>query len=730
MFRNQFEAQTSVTYTINLLDPKYVFGSEYQLEKHETEIIEFLSTQKGRVFPPSIPYKYDESGNKFQLSYKSIVRPRGKNKEGIRIEIVTPDSLGAGGVGTVYPVTTLIPTNSNYFESKQKRVVKIQDPTADKDREEATIATENAKREGKISRKVNYLKAKKQIVSGNKYYLIMRKLPGMDLQKFFNSTWTQIFEFKKAIDIAINLIDALQAIHDENIIHRDITLRNIMLGEETETEENKTKIKNKDNDNIETFIFDFGLSKFSGEKLSREASGTPECASMEQFEGKESDKSTDTYQLGKLLGFLFGMIPQSFSVKKPLDREDVSRWVQDLKELAEKDTIFEDYSDSLNPVQNGWNVSHPAYNAIKNVLEDMTRAKKSDRISLAEAKNRLKEIYQAELAKEDELAKENEFKQILSALTANVQQPEQSENSVERDSEDFQNDLNEFQNGLVDLINALSPDLTANVQQPAQSKSIDLIAELNESEQTAPNQNNLTSLKIAEGTGKEISSNSVATDQQPVQSGSAVSNELNLKEIDVIKREEYIVAIKKNLAKLEQNAEGTTFGKKLNQLHSSIIAESNYADLIKAINRFSLMDRKSENDQTFGAVIGFLLMPSEGHDPLSQLRKNIKTAIIMYLQQTLTKKNIQKMDRAASTRRINDMHEILNLVMNPIFPSEEAVIKSIQDRIKTIEKGSFKTNFGLFKYFQRSELANCLQFALKKHNQAKSQKTERSNLTR
>ncbi|MGI8898319.1 MAG: serine/threonine protein kinase, partial [Pyrinomonadaceae bacterium] len=111
---------------------------------------------------------------------------------------------------------------------------------------------------------------------------------------------------KSALDIAIQIVSALQAAHSANIIHRDIKPENVMIRADGVVK-----------------ILDFGIAKLSGAVLSQgrglnvdeEAAtaikppstnpgmiiGTPNYMSPEQAKGKEIDARSDIFSFGIVL---------------------------------------------------------------------------------------------------------------------------------------------------------------------------------------------------------------------------------------------------------------------------------------------------------------------------------------------------------------------------------------------------------------------------------------------
>ena len=96
------------------------------------------------------------------------------------------------------------------------------------------------------------------------------------------------------LDIATQIASGLAAIHDRNLVHRDLKQSNIM-------------VDFKDGECSSVKIIDLGLAKAVGESVSADISlpgafvGTPEFASPEQFTGGRVDIRSDLYSLGVVL---------------------------------------------------------------------------------------------------------------------------------------------------------------------------------------------------------------------------------------------------------------------------------------------------------------------------------------------------------------------------------------------------------------------------------------------
>jgi serine/threonine-protein kinase len=93
----------------------------------------------------------------------------------------------------------------------------------------------------------------------------------------------------EALDIAASLCDALQHMHEHNVVHRDMKPENIMIC-----------------DDGRAVIMDFGIAKASAMRRLTftgfsAAMGTPDYMAPEQVKGKRGDARTDIYSLGAIL---------------------------------------------------------------------------------------------------------------------------------------------------------------------------------------------------------------------------------------------------------------------------------------------------------------------------------------------------------------------------------------------------------------------------------------------
>jgi serine/threonine protein kinase len=126
--------------------------------------------------------------------------------------------------------------------------------------------------------------------TGSSYFYAMEFVEGETLEKLIKRPGR--LEVKLALEIATQVAAGLAAIHEQNLVHRDIKPTNIM-------------VRLKEERSLTAKIIDLGLAKTVDESASEAGisspgafAGTPEFASLEQFAGVALDIRSDLYSLG------------------------------------------------------------------------------------------------------------------------------------------------------------------------------------------------------------------------------------------------------------------------------------------------------------------------------------------------------------------------------------------------------------------------------------------------
>ena len=126
-----------------------------------------------------------------------------------------------------------------------------------------------------------------QIGNNLRYFLVMEYLLGKDLEKYFQSNSFTINE-KKLKDILAQVLFGLKAIHQKNILHRDIKPQNIFI-----TDDGTIK------------LLDFGLVKmidYTTLTMTGEGpKGTPLYIPPEAIRGEKLDPRSDLYSFGVMV---------------------------------------------------------------------------------------------------------------------------------------------------------------------------------------------------------------------------------------------------------------------------------------------------------------------------------------------------------------------------------------------------------------------------------------------
>jgi serine/threonine protein kinase len=126
--------------------------------------------------------------------------------------------------------------------------------------------------------------------TGDSYFYAMEFVEGETLEKLIKRSGR--LEVKLALEIATQVAAGLSAVHEQNLVHRDIKPTNIM-------------VRLKDEGSVTAKVIDLGLAKTLDESDSEGGIsspgafvGTPEFASPEQFAGVGVDIRSDLYSLG------------------------------------------------------------------------------------------------------------------------------------------------------------------------------------------------------------------------------------------------------------------------------------------------------------------------------------------------------------------------------------------------------------------------------------------------
>ena len=134
-------------------------------------------------------------------------------------------------------------------------------------------------------------------------FIAMRYIPGHSLQDAVQTEGP--LEPQRAVTILAQVADALDAAHEEGLVHRDVKPGNILVATDKHGREH-------------AYLADFGLTKrrssVAGKTKTGQFIGSIDYASPEQIEGKPLDGRSDQYSLACVLYFCI-------TSKRPFERD-------------------------------------------------------------------------------------------------------------------------------------------------------------------------------------------------------------------------------------------------------------------------------------------------------------------------------------------------------------------------------------------------------------------------
>ncbi|MDA0246285.1 MAG: protein kinase, partial [Chloroflexi bacterium] len=187
--------------------------------------------------------------------------------------------LGRGGMAEVYKA---------YHENLDRHVaIKLMHPFLADDKEFLARFKREARAMAAISHP-NIIDVFDFDVEGDTYYIVMEYISGGTLKELIEHLAAngQRMELSRAIQLILELADALTFAHSRGMLHRDIKPANIML-----------------NERDSAILTDFGIAKMmSGPSHTATGAmiGTPAYMSPEQGLGQPGDERSDLYSLGVL----------------------------------------------------------------------------------------------------------------------------------------------------------------------------------------------------------------------------------------------------------------------------------------------------------------------------------------------------------------------------------------------------------------------------------------------
>jgi serine/threonine-protein kinase len=154
------------------------------------------------------------------------------------------------------------------------------------------------RREQQIGERLNHPRLIRMMPSGDqsRLYIATEWIEGKLLRKILNER--EILPIERAVRITIGICQALEYIHQQEVVHRDLKPENVMVDAD---------------DNIK--LIDFGIAGAAGTRRltfgrMSHTMGTPDYISPEQVKRKRGDARSDIYALGVMLyEMLTGKMP-------------------------------------------------------------------------------------------------------------------------------------------------------------------------------------------------------------------------------------------------------------------------------------------------------------------------------------------------------------------------------------------------------------------------------------
>ena len=192
---------------------------------------------------------------------------------------------------------------------------------------------------------------------GNYSYLVMDLL-NVSLGKLLTLRKSK-FSYKTTLMIIINLLESIELIHKNNIVHRDIKPDNFMISQKP------------DDKNI--YFIDFGLSKIYRHKThisykeDKGMVGTPRYASINTHQGIEYSRRDDMESLGYLFIYFYrGSLPwQGLQIK---NKKLKMNKIQQIKETHIFTDIPQAFSDYLSYCRGLSFTDKPNYSYLRNLF--------------------------------------------------------------------------------------------------------------------------------------------------------------------------------------------------------------------------------------------------------------------------------------------------------------------------------------------------------------------------
>jgi serine/threonine protein kinase len=198
--------------------------------------------------------------------------------------------LGVGGMGIVYKV--------EHLHLNKMFALKVMRPTKDE------VDRKRFEQEARLASQIRHPNVIEisdfGVLPTNQPYFVMEFLRGRTVGE---AIFTGFMDSQIVCHIGLQIARGLQAVHKQNVVHRDLKPDNIFLIDPETSESPEENGKASDEEPAFVKIMDFGIAKSVNNNLTGTGMtvGTPEYMSPEQARGEPVDWRSDQYSLGCIL---------------------------------------------------------------------------------------------------------------------------------------------------------------------------------------------------------------------------------------------------------------------------------------------------------------------------------------------------------------------------------------------------------------------------------------------
>ena len=198
--------------------------------------------------------------------------------------------LGVGGMGIVYKV--------EHLHLNKMFALKVMRPTKDE------VDRKRFEQEARLASQIRHPNVIEisdfGVLPTNQPYFVMEFRRGRTVGE---AIFTGFMDSQIVCHIGLQIARGLQAVHKQNVVHRDLKPDNIFLIDPETSESPEESGKASDEEPAFVKIMDFGIAKSVNNNLTGTGMtvGTPEYMSPEQARGEVVDWRSDQYSLGCIL---------------------------------------------------------------------------------------------------------------------------------------------------------------------------------------------------------------------------------------------------------------------------------------------------------------------------------------------------------------------------------------------------------------------------------------------